>query len=208
MTSVAELPAGFADKVLSAQSTFRSVMDAMARPGSVQRIGSAAGAPAAMMRGAAAIALTLFDHDTPVWLDSRMSAAADVAKWLKFHTSAPVITDSSIASFALVGDPENLPALDRFAFGSNEYPDRSTTLILQVDSLTQGPALELSGPVAELRGPGIDGTTAVRASIQPQDLFERLAINATLFPRGIDVVLVHDDSIVAIPRTTRLVRGG
>jgi alpha-D-ribose 1-methylphosphonate 5-triphosphate synthase subunit PhnH len=40
-------------------------------------------------------------------------------------------------------------------------------------------------------------------------LFERLSINVTLFPRGIDVVLVHDDSIVAIPRTTRLAaRGG
>ena len=44
--------------------------------------------------------------------------------------------------------------------------------------------------------------------IQPHDLFERLAINATLFPRGIDVVLVHDDAIVAIPRTTRLVARG
>ncbi len=93
MTSVAELPAGFADKVLSAQSTFRSVMDAMARPGSIQRIVSAAGTPSAMMRGTAAIALTLFDHDTPVWLDGRMSATADVAKWLKFHTSAPVVAD-------------------------------------------------------------------------------------------------------------------
>jgi alpha-D-ribose 1-methylphosphonate 5-triphosphate synthase subunit PhnH len=150
-----------------------------------------------MMRGTAAIALTLFDHDTPVWLDGRMSATADVAKWLKFHTSAPVIADSSIASFALVGDPKNLPSLDRFAFGSNEYPDRSTTVILQVESLTDG-------PVVELRGPGIDGSAALRASI----LFERLAINATLFPRGIDVVLVHDDAIVAIPRTTRLVKGG
>jgi alpha-D-ribose 1-methylphosphonate 5-triphosphate synthase subunit PhnH len=201
MTTVAELPAGFVDKVLSAQSTFRSVMDAMARPGSVQRIASAAGTPSAMMRGTAAMALTLFDHDTPVWLDAATSATADVANWLKFHTSAPVVADSSIASFALVADPENLPALDRFAFGSNEYPDRSTTLVLQVESLTDG-------PVVELQGPGIDGTAGLRASLQPRDLFERLAINAALFPCGIDVVLVHDDSIVAIPRTTRLVRGG
>jgi alpha-D-ribose 1-methylphosphonate 5-triphosphate synthase subunit PhnH len=202
MTTVAELPAGFADKVLSAQSTFRSVMDAMARPGSVQRIAAVAGTPAAMMRGTAAIALTLFDHDTPIWLDSAMTTTSEVAKWLKFHTSAPVIADPAIASFALIGNGQELPALDRFAFGSNEYPDRSTTLIVQVESLTQGPAFEL-------RGPGIDGTTVLQAAIQPAELFERLAINQTLFPRGIDVVLVHDDAIVAIPRSTRIVaRGG
>jgi alpha-D-ribose 1-methylphosphonate 5-triphosphate synthase subunit PhnH len=201
MTTVAELPAGFADKVLSAQTTFRSVMDAMARPGSVRRIVSAAGAPAAMMHGTAAIALTLFDHDTPLWLDPRMSETSDVAKWLKFHTGAPVIADSSISSFALIGEARALPALDRFAFGTNEYPDRSTTLILEVASLTDGPAFELSGP-------GIDGTTVLQAAIQPPNLFERLAINATLFPRGIDVVLVADDAIVAIPRTTRLVAKG
>jgi alpha-D-ribose 1-methylphosphonate 5-triphosphate synthase subunit PhnH len=201
MTTVDELPAGFADKVLSAQSTFRSVMDAMARPGSVQRIAAATGTPAAMMRGTAAIALTLFDHDTPVWLDPRMSETPDVAKWLKFHTGVPVIADSSICSFAIIGDARALPALDRFAFGTNEYPDRSTTLILQVGSLTEGPALEL-------RGPGIDGTAVLQAAIQPSDLLDRLAINAALFPRGIDVVLVHGDTIVAIPRTTRLVAKG
>src|ERR1700755_2231740 len=103
MTTIAELPAGFADKVLSAQSTFRSVMDAMARPGTVQRIVAAAGGPTAMMRGTAAIALTLFDHDTPVWLDPGMAATSEVAKWLKFHTGAPVGADSSICSFALLG---------------------------------------------------------------------------------------------------------
>ena len=201
MTTVAELSTGFADKVLSAQSTFRLVMSAMAHPGSVQRISASAGTPAGMMRGTAAIALTLFDHDTPIWLDGAMSATSDVAKWLKFHTSAPVVADSSIAHFALIGDPQNLPALDRFAFGSNEYPDRSTTLILQVDSLTQGPAFEL-------KGPGIDGTALLQAMIGPSDLFQRLAINEFLFPRGIDVVLVHDDLIVAIPRTTRLNASG
>jgi alpha-D-ribose 1-methylphosphonate 5-triphosphate synthase subunit PhnH len=201
MTTVAKLPAGFADKVLSAQSTFRSVMDAMARPGTVQRIVAASGAPAAMMRGTAAIALTLFDHDTPLWLDPQISGTSDVTKWLKFHTGAPVIADSSVCSFALIGDARALPGLDRFAFGSNEYPDRSTTLIVQVESLTRGPVLEL-------RGPGIEGTAVLRATIQPADLVARLEINQALFPRGIDVVLVHDDTIVAIPRTTRLVAKG
>jgi alpha-D-ribose 1-methylphosphonate 5-triphosphate synthase subunit PhnH len=130
-----------------------------------------------------------------------MSETSEVTKWLKFHTGAPVIADSSICSFALIGDARALPGLDRFAFGSSEYPDRSTTLILQVESLTQGSVLEL-------RGPGIDGVAMLQATIQPTDLFERLAINAALFPRGIDVVLVHDDAIVAIPRTTRLVAKG
>jgi alpha-D-ribose 1-methylphosphonate 5-triphosphate synthase subunit PhnH len=200
MVTVAELPAGFADKVLSAQSTFRSVMDAMARPGTVQHIRAAAGTPAPLMRGTAAIALTLFDHDTPVWLDRKMSATTDVGKWLKFHTGAPVIADCAASSFAVLGNASDLPPLDRFALGSNEYPDRSTTLILQVDSLSSGPAYELSGP-------GIDGASVLQATISA-NLFERLSVNATLFPRGIDVVLVHDDAIVAIPRTTRLAAQG
>ena len=201
MTTIAELPSGFADKVLSAQSTFRSVMNAMARPGSVQRIAAAAGTPGRMMRGTAAIALTLFDHDTPVWLDSAMLGGSDVVKWLKFHTGAPVVQDSAIAAFALFADGAALPALERFALGTSEYPDRSTTVILQVDSLT-------SGRAHELRGPGIDGAATLRAAIEPADLFERLRVNETLFPRGMDLVLVADDAVVAIPRTTRAVSKG
>ena len=198
MTTVAEMPAGFADKVLAAQSTFRSVMDAMARPGTVQRIQAVSGVPTPMMRGAAAIALTLFDQDTPVWLDSRLAATMDVAKWIKFHTSAPVIADPAICAFAVVADAAALPSFEQFAFGSGEYPDRSTTIILQVASLTEGPAYEL-------RGPGIDGATILRAAIGVPDLLDRLALNASLFPRGIDLVLVSGESIVALPRTTRLV---
>lgn len=202
MTTIAELPPGFADKVLSAQSTFRSVMEAMARPGTVRRIVPGAGAPAPMMPATAAMALTLFDHDTPLWLDAPLREAADVAKWLKFHTSAPIVTDPSVAAFALAADGEALPALERFALGTSDYPDRSTTLILQVGALGAGEAFEL-------RGPGIDGTATVRATLSPADLFDRLRINAALFPRGIDVVLVAGDELVALPRTTRLAgRGG
>ena len=129
MTTIAELPPGFVDKVLSAQSTFRSVMDAMARPGAVQRIVPMAGTAGPMMRGTAAIALTLFDHDTPLWLDAQMAESSDVVKWLKFHTGAPVVQDSSIASFALISDGTLLPALERFALGTSEYPEDRKSVV-------------------------------------------------------------------------------
>jgi alpha-D-ribose 1-methylphosphonate 5-triphosphate synthase subunit PhnH len=194
---ISELPAGLYDKVLSAQSTFRSVMNAMANPGSVQQVTVAVSAPPPLMCGSAAVALTLFDHDTPIWLDGKMSEHPEVSNWLKFHSGAPVVTTPSFSSFALISDGCALPDLDSFSFGTIEYPDRSTTIILQVESLTQGCPYEL-------RGPGINGASVLRATIEPKDLFDRLAVNAGLFPRGLDVVLVAGKEIVAIPRTTRL----
>ena len=65
--------------VFAAQSVFRKVMDATARPGSIHSVAPVGGAPALLAPAAAAIALTLFDHDTPVWLDARLSASTDVA---------------------------------------------------------------------------------------------------------------------------------
>ncbi|NVN85271.1 MAG: phosphonate C-P lyase system protein PhnH [Rhodopseudomonas sp.] len=201
MTTVAELSEGFADKVLSAQSTFRSVMEAMARPGEVHQIkAAAAGAPPPLMPATAAIALTLFDHDTPIWLDPRIVAAREIAKWLKFHCSAPVVEDPSVASFAVIADPADMPALAGFALGSNEYPDRSTTLIVQLDSLSDGPAIELSGP-------GIRGSAAIAASIPPE-LIVQLESNRALFPRGVDLMLVAGDAVLALPRTTQLAAKG
>ena len=39
------------------------------------------------------MALTLCDHDTPVWLDPVLAASEAVAGWLRFHTGAPLVTD-------------------------------------------------------------------------------------------------------------------
>ena len=200
MTTVAELPAGFADKVLSAQSTFRSVMDAMARPGSVQRIAPRPARRPPMMRGTAAIALTLFDHDTPIWLDAPMSATPDVAQMAQVpHQRAGDRGFRRSASFALVGDP-------RDAAGARSLRVRQQRISGSFDDADPaGRKPDATGPPSSCAAPASTARRCCGPSIQPQDLFERLAVNAALFPRGIDVVLVHDDAIVAIPRTTRLV---
>ncbi len=194
------LPPGFADRVLASQATFRAVMDAMARPGRVQRILAAAQGPAPLMPASAALVLTLCDQDTPVWLDPTMAANADVAQWLVFHTSAPITSDPAQAAFALIGDASGLTSFDHFALGNPDYPDRSTTLIVQVETLRDGPA-------CALRGPGIDGAAMLSASLTP-DFMAALDANRALFPRGIDCVLVAGDAIVALPRTTQLIATG
>lgn len=197
MVMVDELGAGFANKVLSAQSTFRTVMDAMARPGTVQQLAPKLDAPAPMMPGVAAIALTLFDHDTTLWLDAPFSDAAAVERWLKFHTGAPIVRESAYCNFAIIAEPRALPAFDRFALGSGDYPDRSTTIIVQMNSLSEGASFELTGP-------GIATTEILRADPLPADFIERCDANRDLFPRGIDLILVADDRLVALPRTTRI----
>ena len=101
-TMTAAATSGFADPVLSAQSVFRAIMDATARPGSIQSIEGLASAPAPLSAGAAAIALTLLDQDTPVWLDGALAARPEVADWIRFHTGSPIVTDPSRSAFALI----------------------------------------------------------------------------------------------------------
>lgn len=49
------------------------------------------------------------------------------------------------ARFAIVEAGSSLPALGAFAQGSQEYPDRSTTIIIELRDIDNGPELALSG---------------------------------------------------------------
>ena len=63
------LSPGFADPVADAQSCFRAVLDAMARPGRICIRSGTMAAPPPLCAAAAAVLLTLVDHETPLWLD-------------------------------------------------------------------------------------------------------------------------------------------
>ena len=74
MSASVELP-GFTDPVTDAQATFRAVLDAMARPGTIHSAGECLAAPAPLDRATAAVLLTLVDHETPLWLDANAAPA-------------------------------------------------------------------------------------------------------------------------------------
>ncbi len=76
------LGGGFSDPVFQSQAAFRAIMDAMARPGSVQPLDDAnLVPPASLSRGVALVTLTVCDHDTPVWLGPALADAPGVAAW-------------------------------------------------------------------------------------------------------------------------------
>ncbi len=193
----AALDGGFADPVQQSQSSFRAVMEALANPGVTQPLAFDLMPPAPLTMELAAIALTLCDHDTPLWLDGALAAAEAVSTWLRFHTGAPLTGDPAEAQFALVTRATSLPALASFALGTDQYPDRSTTVALAVEALDAGPPLVL-------RGPGIDGTRAVAPRGLPDDFLSQWGANRDLFPRGVDLLLVSGGSVIGLPRSTRI----
>ncbi len=188
---------GFADPVFKGQAVFRTVMDAMARPGSIQPLAVLAQPPSPLCASAAAVTLTLCDQDTPIWLDGKLRESAAVASWLGFHTGAPLANTPADAHFALVCEPAGLMALENFAQGTQEYPDRSTTLIFQVTSLTGGEKLLLEGP-------GIEQASTLAPNPLPRHFVEQWKQNRARFPRGVDLILAAPDAIACLPRTTRM----
>jgi alpha-D-ribose 1-methylphosphonate 5-triphosphate synthase subunit PhnH len=191
------LAPAFADPVLASQAVFRSVMDAMARPGTIVATKGLAHAPRPLGLAAAAVALTLLDYATPVWLDPVLAQAPDIAGWIKFHTGAPLTDDPQHAIFAFIGDPQHMPEFGAFAQGSMEYPDRAATLVLQVERLSGDEGLRLSGP-------GIKGGRALLASPAPADFAARVRANRMLFPRGVDIILAAGATLAALPRSVHV----
>ncbi len=188
---------GFADPVLESQAAFRHVMMAMAEPGTIHQLDIDLAPPAPLMPGAAALALTLCDFESTIWLDPTFAAAPEVHEFLAFHTGAPLAAGPGEAAFAFIAEASGLPSLKQFSFGSLEYPDHSTTLIVQASSLTGGDGWSLTGP-------GIVGAVRLAVGGVPlQFAEERRSLRAS-FPLGLDVIFVAGSAIAALPRSTIL----
>ncbi len=185
----AALEGGFAEPAVDAAHVFRAALQAMARPGTVHRVAGAR-PPAPLSPAAGALALTLADHDTGLWLAGSLDTAA-VRDWLTFHTGAPFVPPGA-AGFAF-GRWDELP-LDALPSGTPEYPDRSATLVVEVDELaTDGPRAH------RLTGPGI----AREAWATVPDPQAARLIRAR-YPLGLDLLLTCGDRLAALPRTTRV----
>lgn len=187
---------GFADPVMDSQAVFRRVMNALAQPGTVADLSGFVTPPAPLSQAAAAILLTLADYDTPVWFE-KPDMNDDAIGWMTFHTGAPRTANALRAGFAVLEKASPVSAWASFPIGTSDYPDRSATLLLPVESLDGGEPLKLTGP-------GIETETMIAPLGLPQGFVAAMAENRAAYPLGLDVLLVCGGEAIGLPRTTRI----
>jgi alpha-D-ribose 1-methylphosphonate 5-triphosphate synthase subunit PhnH len=184
------LTGGFADAPREAAIGFRAVMQAMARPGTIHRLGGAK-PPLPLSVAAGVVLLTLCDPETPIFLGDSVKNQ-DVTSWISFHAGSPIVSPAA-AMFAL-GRWDDFRQLHAFPVGSAEYPDRSATVIIEMDEL---------GAIGEgscrLTGPGIKDHSSL--CLPDPATFQS---NSALFPLGLDFILTAGDCVAALPRSTKI----
>lgn len=187
--------AAFAETALRSARTFRKILDAMARPGTLHVMDAVLPPPPGLSPAAAATLLTLSDADAPAWLaEGRRTPQADA--FLRFHTGAGPAARRSGTAFA-VGRWAELGPPDPADLGTPDYPDRSVTLIVEVDALRPDAGVRLSGPgVAGARLLEVDGVDAA--------FWDALRANRDTAPLGFDVILTAGATLAALPRSVRL----
>ena len=186
------LAPGLADPSYDAQRLFREVLDAMSHPGRLVTLDDAPAGPGALSPAATAFLLTLADRDTQVWLDSAFDTDA-VRGFLRFHAGTPIAATRDAAVFAVVSHDDPAP-LDGFAIGTDTFPDRSATLVVEVPSLE-------GGATRTWRGPGIDGAARVSIAGPCEAFWRECAANHASFPCGVDIVFTAGNRLVALPRS-------
>ena len=97
---------------------------------------------------------------------------------------------------SIIVDVESAPALDQFCYGTPEYPEASTSLLLQIPSME-------GGPEVMLKGPGILEEIAI-APPMAAEFWQQWQEMTPEYPLGLDVWFFADDQILGLPRTARL----
>lgn len=182
----------FDDPVVDAQVSFRAALCALAEPG-VPRPMNRAHALPGLAVATYGLCLAFLDSDTPLWLGPSFDTP-EIRSNLAFHCGCPIVAEREVALFALLAEAD-LDDLADFDNGSERHPDQSCTLLVQLDSLNDGPLLRW-------RGPGIKDVRGVALPLAASFWRERQARSA--FPRGLDCFFAADDEIIGLPRSTRV----
>lgn len=196
-----QVRAAFHEPALGSQAVFRTALSALSHPGRIHEMPAVTELPQHGHGAAAALLLALVDSDCGVWLSPKL-AHTDAAAWLRFHAGCAWAAEPTSARFLWIAEGDAMPALLSLALGSDEYPDQSATVVIEVRALLDTP--QANAPSLCLQGPGIAKTQALSVSGLPEDFAAQWGTNCGFFPRGVDLFLATTTHIAGLPRSTRI----
>ena len=169
------------------QQAFRQLMTAFSYPGRVVALTTQHNAPMLVLA-------TLLDAGCQL-ADPQHQLSADDLRRLGVRSGRVESSDFiwTVGTELL----ETAPCL-----GTLENPEQGSTILIRVTSLNAGSPLRLTGPgIADEQIVCVDG-------IDPQ-WWQQRAIWNRYFPMGVDIMLLTEQAVVALPRTTHIqVLGG
>ena len=200
------------DVTFDSQIIFRSLLDAMARPGSILRLPDVIITPPVANKYPLILLMTLLDHEVSFCVlghsDANVNADRPaVAEYLGSNTGSK---ESALgdADFILVCKGTSHGLIRRVKQGTLEYPDESATVVYDVGSIGDqgydGDDGHDEYMLLELSGPGIAGKCIIAISgMEPTEIEDVLAVRN--YPLGIDAILSdRNGNIACIPRSTNV----
>jgi alpha-D-ribose 1-methylphosphonate 5-triphosphate synthase subunit PhnH len=168
------------------QAHFRLLLDAMARPGSVHPLLQA------LQQGEAFVSVlaTLLDNEVSL-ADPHNLLNAEHWPLLQAKKLA-----SEYADYVLCDGAANATIDPRL--GTLASPEQSATLVVRVAAIGDGDTR------LQLRGPGIEHSRQLRLQGLHDSWLSMREQWVSAFPLGVDLILVDQQHLTAIPRTTQV----
>lgn len=183
------------DTIINDHATFRVLLRAMSRPGSVCLLPSQ---PETSGRhgGLAGMLRCLMDHEVTHYAGDDESG--DLSREILRVTGSSRAAMNT-ADFLVFPAGTSRDALAKARRGTLEYPDSGATVVFLVEELGE------TGGGTELHGPGIDGTARPLISGLAEAELGLLREANVEFPLGLDALFLDDGGrIMCIPRSTRI----
>jgi alpha-D-ribose 1-methylphosphonate 5-triphosphate synthase subunit PhnH len=185
--------------VLEAQQTFRTLLNAMARPGTIHTLTVNSGETPEQ-----AICFALMDFEVAYAVAAPGDGVDELTRWIAIHTAcqpAPIADAAFVIAYGAL--PTDAWAAIRR--GTLAFPDTGATIIYCLPAIGETEAVGRATRVT-LTGPGIETAQTLTVTGLPASEFAALTHANREYPMGVDVILVDPAGHVAcIPRSSKLV---
>ncbi len=189
------MPLGFTDPVLESQRTFRALLSAFSYPGRIVQLMPPRNLPHGLSEASWCVLLTLADHAVRLWTD--LPKGSDALASIETFCGSMMVKEPKDAQLVLFTKPARAPSVYDFNLGTEDQPEEGATLLLQVDTLTEGDGFRLLGP-------GIYDKAFLKVAGVPESFWSWRRSLEKRYPLGVDLILTCGSFLAALPRTTHM----